>query len=133
MLVAALVATVMLMGGCGGRDVPDEPDVELPATWSDLSAKGPSVEFREDGTGTLTRFPLWTGGTCDAEHSVPYSGEVRWTGVDGYIQVEAPNGPIAFHPDAQFMSDNWSKLVIRRCGEDTPDSQLLVYGGGPGY
>ena len=122
------------------------PDIKLPAEWTnsltgeqssalaqadvvlyDHLAPDVSALVRPDGTGTFTAFPLWNGQECTKEAVTPYSGEFHWRAVDGYFQVDTPNSPLVFRPDAQMFSDNWSKLVVGICGNETPPDQRLVY------
>lgn len=106
-----------------------KPDIALPAEWANsMTGKQSAVLFRPDGTGTFTEFPLWNGEERKSDEVTPYSGEFHWRAVDGYFQVDAPNGPMNFQPDAQVNSDNWGKLVVSICGADTPDDALLIYG-----
>ena len=105
------------------------PDIALPAEWANsMTGEQSAVLFRPDGTGTFTEFPLWNGAECTSDEATPYSGEFRWRAVDGYFQVDAPNGPMNFQPDAQMFSDNWGEIVVSICGADTPDDEVLIYG-----
>ena len=88
-----------------------------------------SGRLRPDGTGTFTEFPLWSGTECTKDEVTSYSGEFRWKAVDGYFQVDAPNGPMTFRPKASMMSDHWETLVVSICGDDTPADERLAYQG----
>lgn len=122
--LSLLCALVAATSGCGD----DTPDVELPAKWVDMpTGNSSAVEFRPDGSGTFTEFPLWNGESCNLDEFSPYSGEFRWRAVDGYFQVDSPNGPMNFQPTAKFWEDHWEKLMVSVCGEDTSSDALLRY------
>ncbi|GIG23586.1 hypothetical protein Cch01nite_43100 [Cellulomonas chitinilytica] len=105
----------------------------LPGVWESRPDGASTAEFDVGGTGYFTNFPLWSGGTCDPDRVVPYTGEFRWTAIDGYFRVDAPNGPMLFQPPGHFGQPDWQRLVISLCGEQTPDEALLVYDGGPDW
>jgi len=125
-----VVAGLLAARSAGGSD--DEPDVALPGVWVSQPHPESSVKLDPSGTGYFTDFPLWAGGSCDAERMVRYSGELRWTAADGYFRVEGPNGPILFRPADHVGRDDWTRLVISLCGESTAADELVVYQGGPG-
>ena len=122
-----LWATVLATGGCGTG----APNVALPAQWvSTASGDNSGVEFRPDGSGTFKDFPLWNGEVCEAGAVTLYSGEFRWHAVDGYFQVDSPNGPIVFRADTGVMGDiDWGKMVVSICGKETPSDEKIIYLG----
>lgn len=122
--LAVLCIAVAVTTGCADG----APDIELPARWVDMpTGRSSAVEFRPDGTGTFTEFPLWSGESCNLDDASPYSGDFRWHAVDGYFQVDAPNGPMRFQPTAHMGEDDWGKLMVSVCGENTPSDALLRY------
>ena len=123
--VFALCALTLSTTACS-----QTPDIPLPAEWVDsITGKQSAVVFRSDGTGTFTEFPLWNGDECAKDEVAPYSGEFHWDAVDGYFQVDAPNGPMNFQHDVDFGHADWGTLVVSICGADTPDDEVLIYEG----
>lgn len=127
-LFGVLMMIVMPVGiaGCGDAD----PTVDLPAGWVDMATgTSSSVEFRADGTGTFSDFPLLDGDACNAESLAPYSGDFSWSwNGDGYFELVSPGNPAIFAPDGELMgSINWERLVVNYCGLGSPADMRVVY------
>ena len=128
---ASGVLALGLSGGVAGCSGGGEPP--FPATWTEIMEGESSVELRPDGTGTFEDVPLWAGtGECTLDGTSLYSGEVRWKhGPGGAIVVPGPNGDLSIYPDTEGFGghQNWRKLSVAICGEETPSDEVVEYHG----
>jgi hypothetical protein len=106
--------------------------VELPGRWVEINPSDSLIELELDGGGRVENLPTPGKGECELDNSIRYTGTIEWRPRDeGSVFIEFENGQAILWADTQFMGSlNWDKVILSICGVDTPQSELVVLGGG---